>query len=150
MEISKTGLDFIKKQEGEVLTAYRDSAGVWTIGVGHTKTARRGMTITSAESSELLNKDLDEAEKAVNRVIKVAINQNQFDALVSLTFNIGTDALAQSSLVRYLNIKNYVEAGKRFLLWNKITKVIKGRKVAIELKGLTKRREREKALFETK
>lgn len=145
MKISENGIDFIKKQEGEKLKAYLDSVGVWTIGVGHTKTAQKGMTITSKESAELLDIDLDEAENAVNTFVKSSLNQNQFDALVSLVFNIGVSAFKQSSLVRYLNVKDYKEAASRFLQWNKG----RVRGVLIEITGLTNRRKREKALFDT-
>lgn len=145
MKTSPEGRKKIKEHEGEVLTAYQDQVGVWTIGVGHTASAGlpapvKGMKITKEESDEILSRDLALFEKVVNDVVKVSLNQNQFDALVSLTLNIGGGAFSKSTLVRKLNAGDYQGAAEQFLVWNKA-----GGKVN---KGLVNRRAKEKALFE--
>lgn len=144
MKVSANGRKEIKLHEGEVLTAYKDVVGVWTIGVGHTAAAGSpkpvaGMKITAAESDEILARDLATFEKAVTDAVKVPLTQNQFDALVSLAFNIGAGAFSKSTLVRRLNAKDYQGAAEQFLVWNKA-----GGKV---VKGLVTRRVKERALF---
>ena len=143
MNTSTNGINLIKQLEGEKLTAYRDSKGVWTIGVGHTRTAKAGMEITTQESSRLLKADLKDAENAVNRLVKLTLNQNQFDALVSLVFNIGSGNFQKSTLLRKLNVKDLRGASLQFATWNKIR--LNGK--LIPLKGLTRRREVERQLF---
>ena len=104
MKISEKGINFIIKEEGEVLTSYRCAAGVWTIGVGHTgKDVAPKMKITQEKSRELLRADLSTFERAVNTYIKVKLEQCQFDALVSLAFNIGTGNFSRSTLVKKIN-----------------------------------------------
>ena len=148
MKTSAAGLAAIRSHEGERLTAYQDSVGVWTVGVGHTTaagppTVKKGMRITATESAEILARDLCAVEADVNRLVKVPISQNQFDALVSLVFNIGTPSFQKSTLLKALNSRDYQKAADQFLVWNKGT--VKGRKVAI--KGLTDRRQKERAQF---
>jgi len=99
MRISNKGIELIKKHEGLRLSAYQCSAGVWTIGYGHTGNVTPDMTITLAEAEELLRKDLLTAETAVNAAY-LAVNQNQFDALVSFVFNIGKGAFGKSTLLK--------------------------------------------------
>lgn len=143
MKISDNGIQFIKDCEGEKLTAYRDSVGVWTIGVGHTKNVGPGMRISAEQSLAFLRDDLAETEAAVNKLVKVALTQNQFDALISLTFNIGSGNFASSRLLKFVNVKNFKAAADAFLSWNKGR--INGKLTVI--KGLTIRRGRERALF---
>lgn len=120
MNISQDGLNRIKGYEGERLEAYLDSVGIPTIGVGHTgKDVRMGMKISKQESDVLLRLDLVTAENAVNRAVTAKLTQNQFDALVSLAFNIGGTAFANSTLVKLLNAKDYAGAAAQFLRWNK-------------------------------
>lgn len=105
MKISDKGIEFLIKEEGEVLTAYKCQAGVWTIGVGHTgKDVKPNMKITKEKSRELLKTDLKRFEDVVNISIKVTLKQHQFDALVSLAFNIGTNAFANSTVVKRINV----------------------------------------------
>lgn len=144
METSAAGRAAISLREGNKLQAYQDSVGIWTIGVGHTAAAgepspRRGMTITASQSDEILSRDLAKFEKAVNEAVKVALAQNEFDALVSLAFNIGGGAFAKSTLVRKLNANDKAGAANAFLSWNKA-----GGKT---LKGLTIRRQAERQQF---
>ncbi|MBN6711118.1 lysozyme [Haemophilus haemoglobinophilus] len=113
------------------------------MGVGHTgcvddKSVCKGMTITQAKSREILRADLARFEKAVNDGVEMPLLQHQFDALVSLAFNIGEGAFKRSTLVKLLNRGDYKGAANQFLAW----KNAGGRPI------LLKRREREKALFE--
>lgn len=145
MKISERGIHFIKSEEGERLTAYLDVVGIWTIGIGHTgpvdgKPVTQGMTITKDKSRELLLKDLKRFERAVNNSVTVPLKQNQYDALVSLAFNIGEGAFSRSTLVRKLNQNDIKGASEQFLVW----KNAGGRVV----NGLLSRRKREKAMFD--
>jgi lysozyme len=140
MKTGQRGVELITFFEGCKLKAYQDSVGIWTIGVGHTgPDVCRGETVTQDEADELLHGDLLHAEDAVNRLVKVPIGQNEFDALVSFTFNLGEGNLKSSTLLRLLNQMRYQEAADQFPRWNKAGGVV--------LAGLTKRREAEKRLF---
>ena len=98
---SEEGVALIKRHEGCRLTAYRCPAGVPTIGYGHTgKDVRMGMTISQAQAGELLRKDLEVFERGVENVAPATLTQHQFDALVSFAFNLGTNALRTSTLLR--------------------------------------------------
>jgi lysozyme len=150
MKTSAAGRAAISVREGAKLTAYRDSAGVLTIGVGHTSaagapTVTAGMRITAAEADKVLSRDLAAVEVDLNRMATVPLNQNEFDALVSLVFNIGATAFRKSTLLRRLNAGDRRGAADQFLAWNKITR--NGRKV--ELRGLTTRRQAERGQFLT-
>ena len=110
MKISEKGINFLIREEGERLKAYKCAAGVWTIGVGHTGAdVKEGMIITKEKSRELLKSDLSRFEKAVNTYIKVPLEQHQFDALVSLTFNIGVGNFSKSTLVKKINVNASME-----------------------------------------
>ena len=144
MKTSKAGIDLIKRWEGVKLTAYKDPVGIWTIGYGHTSAAgppkvEQGMTITGREAEEILARDLFKYEQGVISAITARPTQPQFDAMVSLCYNIGPGAFARSSLVRRFNAGNIAEAADAFLMWNKA-----GGRV---LKGLDNRRKDERALF---
>ena len=141
MKISKVGLDLIKSFEGCQLKAYRCPAGVWTIGYGHTGGVKPGQTINHAQATVMLQTDLGSYEMAVNKNVKVPINQNQFDALVSFTYNCGCNALRTSTLLKLLNQGKYTEAANQFDLWNKGGGMV--------LAGLVRRRAAEKNLFLT-
>lgn len=144
--IGKGGIALIKEFEGLRLEAYDDGVGVITIGYGAIKypngvRVKRGDKITLAQAEEYLKNDLKCAIETVNKVIKVPVTQNQFDAMVSLTYNIGATAFTSSTLARKLNNKDYKGAAEQFLVWNKA-----GGKV---MNGLVRRRQAEKKLFET-
>lgn len=146
MKTSSSGRAAIAAREGNVLTAYKDSVGILTIGVGHTSaagppTVKAGMKITAAESDAILSRDLSIFESSVLNSVKVDMNQNEFDALVSLAFNIGGGAFSKSTLVKKLNAGERAGAADQFLVWNKA-----GGKV---LKGLVNRREAERKQFLT-
>ena len=143
MKISSTGLTLIKKFEGCELTAYQDIAGVWTIGYGHTGSdVTPGKVISAIEVEELLRKDVSFFEKGVTEALKVPVNQNQFDALVSFSYNVGLGAFKESTLLKLLNDKtdkNIVAA--EFSRWSKADGVV--------VQGLLNRRKDEQALFLT-
>ncbi|RUR94725.1 muraminidase [Pectobacterium versatile] len=144
MQISNNGINLIKQFEGCRLTAYQDSVGVWTLGYGWTqpvdgKPIRRGMTIDAATAERLLKTGVVQYERAVNQLVRVTITQNQFDALVSFTYNLGSRSLSTSTLLKNLNGGDISGAAAEFMKWNRA-----GGKV---LAGLTRRREAERALF---
>jgi lysozyme len=147
MKTSQAGLEFIAREEGEVLRTYIDVAGKPTIGVGHL--LRPGESypngITKEKSRELLAQDVKIAEAQVTSLVTVPMTQNMFDALVSFTFNCGGGALKKSSILRFTNAGDLTAAADAFLLWNKATDPKTGQLVVV--KGLTNRRLREKALF---
>ena len=137
MKTSQRGINLIKQFEGVRLTAYKCPAGVYTIGYGHTRGVQRGMKITEEEASAFLTADLLNSEKAVERYDSVYHwNQNEFDALVSFTFNCGATNLR--SLLRN-GRRNRSQIAAALPLYRKA-----GGKV---LKGLERRRAAEKALF---
>ena len=144
MQTSDQGIALIKHHEGVRLTAYADPVGVWTIGYGHTTAAgppkvERGMKITDAGADAILRQDLAKFEGYVSSAVKVPLNQNEFDALVSFTFNLGPGNLRSSTLLKKLNAGDRAGAADEFLKWTKA-----GGKT---LPGLVKRREAERALF---
>lgn len=145
--INETGLYLVEEFEGyakqlpdgRVMT-YIDPVGIPTIGYGHTgPDVTLGKIITRAEAENLLRQDLGEAEAAVSSLVKVALNDNQFSALVSFVFNVGAGAFEQSTMLRLLNEGKHTEAANQFPRWNKAG----GR----ELPGLTRRRKAERELF---
>lgn len=144
MRVSENGINLIKQFEGCRLTAYQDSVGVWTIGYGWTqaidgKPVAKGMVITQQKADDLLKQGVVQYENGVNSLVKVQLNQNQFDALVDFAYNLGVNALKGSTLLKKLNAGDYAGAANEFTKWNKA-----GGK---ELAGLTRRREAEKSLF---
>ena len=143
MRPSPAAYALIKEFEGLRLHAYQDSAGVWTIGWGHTGDVKRGQSITIHQAEALLALDIGIAAAAVNRHVEAPLSQNMFDALVSFTFNLGERRLAESTLLKKLNLRDYAAAAAEFGKWVKAT--IKGKKVT--LPGLVRRRAAERAMF---
>lgn len=140
MRMSPRGLDLIRRHEGCRLTAYRCPAGVLTIGIGHTgPEVTPDMQIDEEEALALLTSDLGAAEDAVMDHVHVGINQHEFDALVSLAFNIGGGAFARSTLLRLLNAGERAAAAEEFGRWTRAGKNV--------LPGLVRRRAEERALF---
>ncbi|EPF72535.1 lysozyme, partial [Acinetobacter gyllenbergii] len=137
MKTSQVGINLITSFEDLVLTAYDDGVGVWTIGFGTTIypngiKVKRGDSCTKAQAMSFFQHDLRRFEATVNQVVKVTITQNQFDALVSLTYNIGEGAFKDSTLLKKLNAGDFMGAADQFPQWNK-----GGGKV---MKGLVRRR----------
>lgn len=139
MIICKNGLDLIKQFESLQLKAYKCSANVWTIGYGHTKNVKEGDRISQDQANCFLMQDLYSVERAIVRLVKVKLNQNQFDALCSLIFNIGISAFNKSTLLAKLNTGDYVGAAEQFRRWNKVNNVV--------MAGLVRRRQAEEDLF---
>ena len=103
MRTSTVGLKLIKSFEGCLLNAYKDPVGIWTIGYGHTDSVFKGQVITMAEAEDFLRADLVHVETHIQRVLAITVSQNQFDALASFVFNVGTTAFSRSTLLRKLN-----------------------------------------------
>ncbi|HVW56009.1 MAG TPA: lysozyme, partial [Rhizobiaceae bacterium] len=139
--INAAGLELIKSFEGLRLQAYRDSVGIWTIGYGHTAGVKAGQTITEVQASQFLLADLSDAEGAVEKFVTVPLNDNQFAALVSLTFNIGAEAFRRSTLRKKLNAGDYAAVPGQLTLW------VKGAGKTIP--GLVRRRKAESDLWNT-
>ena len=142
MQMSQHGLQLLEQWEGFKLQVYKDSAGLPTIGVGHliTKSEQASGTIningvpvpyagglTQQQVTDLLAQDVVPAQNAVNNGVKVALNQNQFDALVSFTFNVGVGAFAGSTLLKVLNQGQYDQVPTQLLRWTRAGgKVVQG------------------------
>lgn len=140
MNISEAGLDLIKSFESFQAKAYMPTAeDVPTIGYGHTAFVKMGDTCTEAQACLWLREDCAGAEKCVGDNVRVPLNQNEFDALVSLVFNIGCGAFKSSTLLRLLNARDYDGASDQFRRWN--------RQAGKELAGLTSRRAAEERMF---
>lgn len=133
------GLNLIKSFEGCHLNAYLCPANVPTIGYGHTKNVRLGMKITPEQAEKFLRDDLKTFEKIVKDNVKMPLNQNQFDALVSFVFNVGGGNFKTSTLLKVLNKGDYGAAAGEFSKW-----VYGGGK---KLPGLVRRRQAEAELF---
>lgn len=139
-EINQAGIDLIMKSESCKLSAYFCPANVLTIGWGHTGSdVRQYDKITQAEADRLLLKDIQKFSDAVNDMVQVELNENQFSALVALCFNIGAGALSKSTLMKHINAKKFGLAAAEFSKWNKSGGLV--------LTGLVRRRAAERELF---
>jgi len=138
--ITQSTFNLISGFEGKRNKAYQDSRGLWTIGVGHLikpdEEFLRTTTLTDTDIQNLFKRDLKWCDEAVTESIRVPLNQNQYDALYSLCFNIGADHFKNSEVVRHLNQSDYIGAANAFMNW-----------VTPEL--LRPRREKERKLFLT-
>ena len=139
MKTGNKGIELIKHFEGCELEAYKCPAGVWTIGYGHIKGVKEGMTITESQAEEMLKSELNEYEGYINNLVTAELNQNQFDAMVSWVYNLGGGNLKTSTLLKVLNSGDYDGVPAQMMRWNKA-----GGKV---LEGLTRRRQAEADLF---
>ena len=142
--LNKASIDLIKSFEGLKLTAYLCPADIPTIGYGTTKGLTRAdvgvKTITEAEATRLLQEDVARFEKAVAKLVKVKLTENQRGALVSWTYNLGETALAKSTLLKYINaVKPIADIERSWLQW-----VNAGGK---RMQGLVRRRQAEIALW---
>lgn len=134
-----TGFDLIKKWEGLRLEAYLCTAGVPTIGYGHTKGVKLGDVITEDQANQYLLEDILVTHEAIDRLVKVPLTAGQDDALTSFVFNLGMGNLASSTLLKLLNQGKYLEASAQFPRWNKSNGQV--------LVGLSNRRAEEMKLF---
>lgn len=139
MNYSKDGLALTEGFEGCSLIAYQDQVGVWTIGYGHTQGVTDGMTCTHDQAEQFLLADAADAEAAVNRLVHIAMSQEEFDALVDFTFNLGAGNFASSTLLKKLNDRDIQGAIDEFVKWD--------RAGGVEVAGLLRRRQAEAAEF---
>ena len=143
-QVSQEGIALIKRFEGLETQSYRDVAGIWTIGYGHTgPEVGPGMRISEAQAEDLLQRDLQRFEDGVAEAVTAPITQSQFDALVSLSYNIGVRAFQRSTALKRLNKGDFEGAAEAITWWNKAT--VNG--VKRPVLGLTRRRAAEAALF---
>lgn len=142
MKTGTKGIELIKSFEGFRATAYRCPAGVLTIGYGHTRNVSCSQVLSKEQAEDLLRIDVVDAEQAVGIMVKLQLSQNQFDALVSFTYNCGSGNLQKSTLLKKVNINPQDPTiADEFRKYNK-----GGGNV---LKGLTRRREAELKLYFT-
>jgi lysozyme len=140
MKISAEGLEHLKRWEALRLEAYLPTPNdVWTIGYGHTRGVREGLTCIPAQAMQWLDEDADEAEQAVNRYVRVSLSQPQYDALAGLVFNIGVGAFRRSTLLQALNAGNYDRVPTQIKRWKYQDGEV--------LRGLVRRREAEAKMF---
>jgi lysozyme len=144
MQMSDKGLALLKQFEACRTLAYQDCVGVWTIGYGWTQpvdgvSIHAGMAISKARADQLLHQGLDDYEHAVRSLVRVALSQAQFDALVDFTYNAGIRALADSTLLKRLNAGDYHGAADELLRWDKAA--------GHPLPGLARRRRAEREMF---
>jgi len=120
MELSAAGLELLKRSEGFRNRAYRDVAGFLSIGYGHKLVASESFPngIEEAEGAAILARDVRTAEQAVQKLVRVAMTQGQFDALVDFCFNLGQGKLAASTLLQDLNTGRYNAAAEQLLRWD--------------------------------
>lgn len=152
MKINDATLALVKHFEGLYLEAYQCPAGVWTIGYGHTGirhndgTVFKGRKITPKAAEELLARDLETFAAGVQRLLlpkaAAALNENQFGALVSFAFNCGLGNLSKSTLLQRINALRFDACPAEFLKWNRANGKV--------LRGLTRRRQSEANLFQSK
>lgn len=141
MRTSQKGIDLIKEFEDYRDRVYLCAGGKYTIGYGHTRGVKPGDTCTREQAERYLREDLQDAEEAVMALISVPLSQNQFDALVSLVYNIGSGNFYDSTIRRVINLKisDKEEYRRAWMMWVKSRGKV--------LKGLVRRREVEFKLF---
>jgi lysozyme len=137
--LGSAGENLIKSFESLKLTAYPDQKGIPTIGWGHTKGVALGHTCTPEQAETWFQEDTQEAVHGVDTSIQTNVTQNQFDALVSFTFNVGVGAEAHSTLAKLVNARDFAGAAAEFPKWDHVNGVPNA--------GLLRRRQAEQALF---
>lgn len=144
-QASRAAIGLIKRFEGYRRSAARLDDGRWTIGYGHTKTAREGVQVSEADAEALLIYDLMEVSAAINARVYSPLTQNQFDALCAFVFNVGLDNFAHSGVLRRLNEGAMLQAACAMEMWRKAD--FEGERIVVD--ALVRRRASEKALFLT-
>lgn len=129
MKMSPHGRSLLEQREGNILHAYQDTVGVWTIGYGHTHfdgppIPVAGMKISQQEADDMLTRDLTHYENLVNQNVTVLLTQNEFDALVSICYNVESALSSRSSIVRSLNRGDKKAAAEAIMLYNKPPEII--------------------------
>lgn len=156
LSVSTLGIASIQNYEGFRSTAYKDSGGVPTIGYGSTEGVTMASKIDEKGATRRLITELrGKYHQGINNCIKAPLNQSEYDAYISLAYNIGTGAFCRSTLVRLLNEGKYEEACKQILLFNKAKVPVKEKVIVngeekvvtvlkkVPIKGLTNRRQKE-------
>jgi lysozyme len=144
-QIGKAGIDLIKEFEGDKLKSYQDSVGIWTIGYGslimpNGQKVKPGDIITEQQAEQLFMADIAPRAKSVSDMIKTQINQNQFDALMCFTYNLGIMSLLYSTLLKEVNTNpNNPDIRNQFAKW-----VYAGKEI---IPGLVRRRKAEADLY---
>ncbi len=144
-EASQTAIELIKAFEGFRAQAARLKDGRWTIGHGHTQTARQGAQVSPSDAEALLIYDLLAVAQRVRDGCFTPLTQNQFDALCAFAFNVGTDAFQTSSVLSFVNQGRLLQAAEGLDIWRKAE--FEGQEIVVD--GLVRRRAAEKALFLT-
>lgn len=142
LTVGQEGIDLIKFFEGVEYESYQDTGGVWTVGVGHTSTAKPNMKVTEEEVDELLKDDLKDSENAIYDLVKVSLYQHQFDALVSFVFNLGYGNFKSSTLLKRINDEKHDYVPYELSRWNQDNGEV--------LSGLVKRRDAEGLMYQGK
>jgi len=143
MRTGETGLNLIKGYEGLRMSAHYAPNEEWTVGYGHTSTARHGMSVTEGDAERLLKDDVRPIEQLIADTVRAPLNQNEHDALVSLIFNIGEENWKRSTVLRKLNAGDKIGAANAFEQWSKA--YVNNELVTLD--GLVRRRAAEKSLF---
>ena len=144
-KVSRAGIELIKSFEGYRRSAAQLADGRWTIGYGHTKTARQGAEVSEDDAAALLFYDLIEVSAAVNDLTFTPLTQNQFDALVSFASNVGVDSFHKSMVLRRVNEGSMLQAAGSLEMWRKAD--FEGEQIVVD--ALVRRRAAEKSLFLT-
>lgn len=142
MKLSQRGIDLIKQFEGYSSKAYPDPAtggAPWTIGYGTTKGVKPGMVITAEQAEKMLRDDVAKFESGVSSLVTAPTTQGQFDAMVSLAYNIGLGNFGKSTLLKKHNARCYTCAADQFRVWNRANGKV--------MNGLTKRRTAERQVY---
>lgn len=142
MKLSQRGIDLIKQFEGYSSKAYPDPAtggAPWTIGYGTTKGVKPGMIITAQQAEKMLRDDVARFESGVSSLVTAPTTQGQFDAMVSLAYNIGLGNFGKSTLLKKHNARCYTCAADQFRVWNRANGKV--------MNGLTKRRAAERQVY---
>lgn len=142
MKLSQRGIDLIKQFEGYSSKAYPDPAtggAPWTIGYGTTKGVKPGMVITAQQAEKMLRDDVAKFESGVSSLVTAQTTQGQFDAMVSLAYNIGLGNFGKSTLLKKHNARCYTCAADQFRVWNRANGKV--------MNGLTKRRAAEREVY---
>lgn len=144
-QVSEAAVALIKRFEGLRHTAAQVEDGRWTIGYGHTRSAREGASVTADDADALLTFDLIEPQAAINELVFTPLTQNQFDALAAFVFNIGVDEFRHSAVLRRINEGALLQAACAIEMWRKAD--FEGERIVVD--ALVRRRAAEKALFLT-
>jgi len=115
---SGTGMALTENAEGVRLTSYQDSGGIWTLGFGHTAGITEGMNCTMEQAYEWLQEDTQSSADAVNRLVNIQLDQNEFDALVDFVYNLGVGSFSSSTMLKLINQGNLHDAALEFQKWD--------------------------------